>query len=188
MSDVVIGKRALAEAAKFVDWLVLQGLPRDIASQGVKAFVTKVAGKKVLTKPDIAGSGNETRAVLQKYIALYLALNKEEPLVTSIDAIQLAGLTKKYGRVLVETRLTVFAQCDDPFIRKLPFTIANVHRQWNALPMIERKMQAQVTYQAAPADCTHAPRCKTALQCSEQQMRDLRNGVQAVQSVAARSA
>lgn len=171
MPKKVLSARVVKHAGAFVDWLVLNGIDRGDAAEKVRLFAEAIAGK--VPRAKTSNTANAGPA-MELYVALFRERHREDPVVSPVDAVLLTNLVKKVGVDLVCRRLRVFAAWDDPFVRKLGFTIQVFARRWNQLAGLDHASDSSQRARPAPADCRHSPRCSTDQMHSDRQFEDRR--------------
>lgn len=164
-----LGPRALKEASRFLDWLVVEtGIDRAKAARAVKQFAEAIAGK---LPPKSGQALISLEPCLQQYLSLYRQRHGEDPNVTGQDYALLSRLIRDHGPEAVTRRLNALFLTKDTYLRQCGFTIGMLFKWWNklaAVSAIERRQMAQ----DAPGDCRHLPRCEKAVECNLKTLRD----------------
>lgn len=157
---VPIKKQGIGD--RFVEALVLQGVPRAWAVLSVQRFLELVAGHEV--KPlGLSAQAVETtvaaqaKPILHLYRALYGAKYHEEPMLAGDDFIKVHKLLQFYGPQQVTARLNAFFAWDDPWVEKCGRTIQTFYKQWNKLATVLAAVER------TPIECRHEPLCLSAV-------------------------
>lgn len=166
----MIGPKALRECARFVDWLIMQGIDRQAAVDQVNGFAERLVGKrpKKFDAKDI-----NLGEYIKFYIVEYTRLYREEPVIPPKEFALAALLLRKFGVQLCVDRTRALAVTKDPFFQKIGFSITSLYSQWNKLAAASA-VDLRVALPGAPADCRHVPRCRTAIDHNQKYVRDAR--------------
>jgi hypothetical protein len=172
MGKLILGPKAQREAARFIDWLVLQGVGHGLAAEAVQKFALTIAGKKA---PDAdAPAASMVTEYLRTFQALYFEKYREMPVIQPKDYINAGKLLRQYGTTLCLQRLRDLAASTDPFHIKAGFTISTLVAQWNRLTATAASAERRTSAPAAPSDCRHTPPCRNAIEHNQRALRDLR--------------
>lgn len=167
--------KVIQGAADFVNWLVLKGLTRDEAVEGVRRFIKVVAQKprqvKALPAPPQA-----VRNLLIIYQDLYRQVYGEAlARVPETEVVHLARLAREYAAPVIEQRLRAFARYvkEDAFMARLGFKPSTLVNQWvRVTAYAKQNMNAPAA--DAPRDCHHTPRCRNAVLHTQRLLQDHR--------------
>lgn len=165
---LVLGPKAQAKAAQFVDWLVMNGMERTMAADKVRVFAEAIAGKKIRLQPE-ADTGT-LLPVVNYYQELYRAKYHENPIMKTYDFWVFKKLVASAGIDRVKRRMYALATTTDKFLSHLGFTPGTLYDRWTALAEIEHAVQRSA---GAPSDCRHTPRCQTAKEHSQKFLSDV---------------
>lgn len=167
---LILGPKALKEAARFVDWLVLQGIDHGLAAEAVQKFALTIAGKKPRTEEEHTHAG----PFLREYEDVYIAKFQQPPVIQPKDYSLAAKLLRQYGMRLCLQRMRELAASTDPFIVRAGFTMGTLTGQWNRLTAVAASAVRRTSASPAPSDCRHQPPCRNAIDHSQRALNDLR--------------
>lgn len=96
----------------------------------------------------------------------------EDPVVQPQDGKIFKTLATQKGVDLVLERLAAYFAWDDAFIEQAGYTVSMFHKSWNRLTAHLAKQATRVE-SAAPPDCRHVPRCRSAAAHTRRKSRDM---------------
>lgn len=165
--DTVLTARAQKKAAQFVDWLVLQGLDRQIVCPAVELFAHALAGKKVRTVAPAPGAQD----VIATYAEQYQILYKNKPVITPGSAACAARLTRQFDVALVQAITVLYFKDGDPFFAREGHPLWGIERAWPRL--YRQHMKTSSTGTSRVMGCQHRPPCATTEAHHRRHLEDL---------------
>lgn len=169
--DLQLTQKAVKESAKFVDLLVMEGVPRDRAARYVQAFALKIAGKrKRATVSPTAASGFQ--AVIDEFTRLYQQWHHEEPVLREDDFAAVRTLQRFAPAGKIIMRLSDYFKWDDEFVMKAGHSLRSFLRNWNRLAAYLQQHAAKAQSRP-PGDCKHQPPCLSGVEHSRRFLQEV---------------
>lgn len=155
----MLTKRAEREVASLIEWAVMWGIPRIEASDRMRAFAERIAGKKP-PKPKDPLAARELNAVIAFYKDLLSRrMRGEAPNVDYGEAVRtLRPLVRENGAQVVKARLFAFVMSHDEYYAKNGYALWLFKRNYNKIVLAE---------QAKGYRCSiHRPPCYDQAECT----------------------